>query len=331
MMINKSPLMLNDPRSDDRFRGVKWDESVMSMLAAPLMIKSRLTGVITVYNKRHGGRFSDDDQRLLSIIAAQSAQIVENARLVEEELALSRVREELRLAHDIQVALQPSESPHVPGYDMDGVNVPARTVGGDYLDFISIGTDRTAVVVGDVSGKGLPASLLMANVQATLRGQAEWCDRASQCVGRANELLCRSVRRGNFVTLFYGVLEHDTHKVRFSNAGHNRPFLVNPGAEPVMLEKGGLVLGVKSDFEYFEDDIDMVPGSVLCIYSDGVSEAMNTRREEFSEERLAAVLAERSNGSAREIRDAILSAVEEFAAGAPQHDDVTILILKRDL
>ncbi|MFV1980781.1 MAG: GAF domain-containing SpoIIE family protein phosphatase, partial [Rhodothermia bacterium] len=331
MMINKGPLMLNDPRSDDRFRGVKWDESVMSMLAAPLMIKSRLTGVITVYNKRHGGRFTDDDQRLLSIIAAQSAQIVENARLVEEERALTRVREELRLAHDIQVALQPSESPHVPGYDMDGVNVPARTVGGDYLDFISIGTDRTAVVVGDVSGKGLPASLLMANVQATLRGQAEWCDRASQCVGRANELLCRSVRRGNFVTLFYGVLEHDTHKVRFSNAGHNRPFLVNPGAEPVMLEKGGLVLGVKSDFEYFEDEIDMVPGSVLCIYSDGVSEAMNTRREEFSEQRLAAVLAERSNGSAREIRDAILSAVEEFAAGAPQHDDVTILILKRDL
>lgn len=329
MMINKSPLMLNDPRSDDRFRGVKWDESVMSMLAAPLMVKSRLTGVITVYNKRHDESFSDDDQRLLSIIAAQSAQIVENARLAEDERALIHVREELRLAHDIQVALQPGESPHVPGYDMDGVSVPARTVGGDYLDFIELGKDRTAVVVGDVSGKGLPASLLMANVQATLRGQAVWCDSVSQCVSRANELLCRSVKRGNFVTLFYGVLEHDTHKLKFSNAGHNRPFLVNPGSRPVMLEKGGLVLGVKNDFVYVEDEIEMLPGSVLCIYTDGISEAMNTRREEFTEERLAAVLEESSNRSAREIRDAILSAVGEFVAGAPQHDDQTILILKR--
>jgi sigma-B regulation protein RsbU (phosphoserine phosphatase) len=170
----------------------------------------------------------------------------------------------------------------------------------------------------------------MANVQATLRGQADWCDSVSQCVGRANELLCRSVRRGNFVTLFYGVLEHDTHKVRFTNAGHNRPFLINPGSEAVMLEKGGLVLGVKKDFEYFEDDVDLEPGSVLCVYSDGVSEAMNTRREEFTEERLAAVLKEHSSGTAREIRDAILSSVEDFAAGAPQHDDLTILILKRD-
>lgn len=331
MMINKRPLLLNEPRSDDRFRGVKWDESVTGMVAAPLMIKSLLTGVIAVYNKRNNGDFSDDDQRLLSIIAAQSAQVVENARLVEEERTLARVNEELRLAHDIQVALQPSESPKIPGYDMDGVNVPARTVGGDYLDFIEISADRTAVVVGDVSGKGLPASLLMANVQATLRGQVEWCDSVSQCVSRANKLLCRSVRRGNFVTLFYGVLEHDTHIVRFSNAGHNRPFLVNPGEKPFMLEKGGLVLGVMSDFEYFEDEIEMLPGSVLCIYSDGVSEAMNSRREEFTEERLAEVLQELSSRTAREIRDGILSAVDEFVAEMPPHDDLTILILKRDL
>jgi sigma-B regulation protein RsbU (phosphoserine phosphatase) len=330
MMINKSPLMLNDPGSDTRFRGVRWDEAIKTMLAAPLMIKSRLTGVLTVYNKRQDGEFTDDDQRLLSIIAAQSAQIVENARLVEEERALTRVKEELRLAHDIQVALQPATSPDIPGYDVNGVSLPARTVGGDYLDFIPIDDRRTALVVGDVSGKGLPASLLMANVQATLRGQADWCESVSECVGRANKLLCRSVRRGNFVTLFYGELDYENHLVRFGNAGHNRPFLINPGTDAIMLEKGGLVLGVKSDFEYAEDEVEMVPGSVLCVYSDGVSEAMNARGEQFSEERLAETLVQHSDKTAAEIRDAVISAIDAFAGGAPQHDDVTVLILKRD-
>jgi sigma-B regulation protein RsbU (phosphoserine phosphatase) len=330
MMINKSPLLLNEPRADARFRGVRWDDSIKSMLAAPLMIKSHLTGVLTVYNKRLDSVFTDDDQRLLSIIAAQSAQIVENARLEEEERALTRVKEELRLAHDIQVGLQPARSPEIPGYQLDGVSLPARTVGGDYLDYIPVGEDRTALVVGDVSGKGLPASLLMANVQATLRGQAEWCDSASQCIGRANQLLCRSVRRGNFVTLFYGVLDYSSHRFAFANAGHNRPYLVSRDGRVHMLEKGGLVLGVKSDFSYAEDAVDLEPGSVLCIYSDGVSEAMNTRGEQFTEERLAETLSQNVLRSAPDIREAVISAIDDFAGGAPQHDDVTVLILKRD-
>jgi sigma-B regulation protein RsbU (phosphoserine phosphatase) len=330
MMINKSPLLLNDPRADKRFRGVRWDDSIHTMLAAPLMIKSRLTGVITVYNKRLEEKFTEDDQRLLSIIAAQSAQIVENARLAEEERALTRVREEMRLAHDIQVGLQPTDSPEVPDYDLDGVSVPARTVGGDYLDYIHINESRLALAVGDVSGKGLPASLLMANVQATLRGQADWCESVSQCLGRANDLLCRSVRRGSFVTLFYCVLDTDQHTVTFANAGHNRPFLVHPGADPVTLRQGGLVLGVKTGFPYVEEQVEMKPGSVLCIYSDGVSEAMNTRGEQFTEERLEATVAEHANRPAREIREGILAAIDAFTDGAPQHDDLTILILKRD-
>jgi sigma-B regulation protein RsbU (phosphoserine phosphatase) len=170
----------------------------------------------------------------------------------------------------------------------------------------------------------------MANVQATLRGQIAWCESVSECVGRANELLCRSVKRGNFVTLFYGVLNQSTHKVNFANAGHNRPYLLSPGEEPEMLVKGGLVLGVKDDFAYTEDEIEMTPGSVLCIYSDGVSEAMNARREEFTEERLLDVLVQNQDKSAREIRDCIVTELKQFADGAPQHDDVTILILKRD-
>ena len=330
MMINKSPLMVNNPGGDARFKGVKWDESVDSILAAPLMIKSRLTGVLAVYNKRLQGDFTDDDQRLLSIIAAQSAQIVENARLVEEERALSRVKEELRLAHDIQVGLQPTEGHSIQGYDLAGTSLPAQTVGGDYLDFIDVDDNRTALVVGDVSGKGLPASLLMANVQATLRGQVGWCDEVAECVRRANELLCRSVRRGNFVTLFFGVLDRTNHTLRFANAGHNRPYLLDKDGEPRMLKKGGLVLGVLSGFEYEEDEVDLEVGSVLCIYSDGVSEALNTRGEQFGEERLAASLKRLRDGSAGDILNGILTEIESFSSGAPQHDDVTILVLKRD-
>lgn len=330
MMINKRPLLVNVPREDDRFQGVRWDESIRTMLAAPLMIKSRLTGVLTVYNKRNNGAFSDDDQRLLAIISAQSAQIVENSRLAEDERAHTKVKEEMRLAHDIQVALQPSAAPPIHGYQTYGVNVPAEAVGGDYFDFISVDDDRIGLCVGDVSGKGLPASLLMANVQATLRGQVAWCESVSECVSRANGLLCNSIRRGNFVTLFYGVLDHKKHVFRFANAGHNRPILLIPGEKPQFLMLGGLVLGVLPDFPYEEDEVSLPPGSVLCIYSDGVTEAMNTRREQFDEERLERVLVDNVHHSAQEITEAIKTAVDEFAAGAPVHDDVTILVVKRD-
>jgi len=171
MHLNKKPLVMNDTKHDERFPDVPWSDSIRSLISVPMMVKSGLRGVLTVYNKKADALFSDDDQRLLAIIASQSAQVVENARLNEQEQTLILMQEEVRLASRIQTELLPKQPPKIQGYDIAGKAVPAQTVGGDYFDFIPIDEHRIAVCLGDVSGKGLPASLLMANLQATLRGQ----------------------------------------------------------------------------------------------------------------------------------------------------------------
>ncbi len=328
MMLHKKPLVLNNPTRDDRFKGTRWDASVRSILCVPLLIRSRLTGLLTVYNKKTATGFTESDQRLLSIIAAQSAQILENARLYEEEKALSQMREEMRLALDIQMSLLPKAPPETPGYAIAGVSLPAQTVGGDYFDYIPLDEDTLGLCVGDVSGKGLPASLLMANVQATLRGQAPWSDTVSACVERVNRLLCQRIRKGSFVTLVYGILDPHRHQFSFANAGHNRPYLRAADGTVRRLDQGGLALGFLADYTYQETTIGFAPGDLLLLYSDGIPEAMNPAHEQFSEERLVALL-KTHTGSPKALIDTIIKAVTTHAGKAPPSDDMTLLAVKR--
>jgi sigma-B regulation protein RsbU (phosphoserine phosphatase) len=327
--LNKKPLMVNDPITDERFRGVKWDESIRSLLCVPLMVKAELKGVLTVYNKKGSAQFTEDDQRLLAIIAAQSAQVVENARLLESEQAFLRMKEEIRLASKIQADLLPKEAPVITGYDIAGRSIPAQIVGGDYFDFIPMDNDRLGLCLGDVSGKGLPASLLMANVQATLRGQALLATSAHECIRRSNRLLHLSTSSEKFVTLFYGILDPRAHALRFTNAGHENPFLLSEGKQVNRLRDGGLVLSILEDFPYQEATVGLAPGDVLVVYSDGISEAINPNQEQFGEERLHALLEDHRHESANEIIEIILQAVRQHANGASQMDDMTLVVLKR--
>src|SRR5574341_1080604 len=205
MQLYKAPLVLYEPRRDERFSGVTWDTSIVSLVCVPLLVKSELKGVLTVYNKKSGQRFTEEDQRLLAIIAGQSAQVIENARLCEEEQALFRMQEQVRLAGKIQLDLLPKTAPKIAGYDIAGKSFPAQSVGGDYFDFIVVDQNRLAVCLGDVSGKGLPASLLMANLQATVRAQTLVEATANVCVSRSNRLLCQNTDRCNFITFFYAL------------------------------------------------------------------------------------------------------------------------------
>jgi len=318
MHLNKKPLMLNDPRTDDRFRGVQWDESIRSLLCVPMMVKSTLIGVLTVYNKRDDAAFSDEDQRLLAIIAGQSAQIVENARLYEEEQALQRMKEEVRLAATIQMDLLPKAPPAVPGYDIAGVSIPAQLVGGDAFDFIPIDDTHIAVTLADVSGKGLPASLLMANVQATLRGQTLGGPGASVCVQRANKLLFQS-----------SVLDAGAHTLTYCNAGHDHPFHFSGAGAPKRLGTGGLVVSIVEDFPYQEDTVSLAPGDVVVVYSDGITEAVDPRAGQFGEANIESVVGASRALGASGIIDAIVGAVRQHAATAAQADDMTIVVIKR--
>jgi len=287
VLDNKKPLLTNDPATDERFKGLKWDQTINSVLCVPLMVKSELKGVLTAYNKKGGGGFSEDDQRLLAIIAMQSAQVIENARLYEEQEAYMRMQEEVRLASRIQLDLLPKEPPAIPGYDIAGRSIPAQMVGGDYFDFIPMEQNHMAICLGDVSGKGLPASLLMANLQATLRGQSLHPIRVNERVERANRLLYRSTDPEKFATLFYGVLGLDDNKLTFSNAGHENPYLFSGGNETKRLSTGGTVLGVVDNFPYDEEVVQFDQGDVLVIFSDGITEAFDKEdTDQFGEERL---------------------------------------------
>ena len=231
MQINKRPLLVNRPREDPRFPGVRWDESVRSLLCVPLLVKSELTGVLIVFNKRGTGGFNEDDRRLLSIVAAQSAQVVESARLREEEATLRRFQDELALASKIQLGLLPKTMPIVRGYDIAGSNTPAEAIGGDYFDFVGFDDGRLACCVADVSGKGLSAALLMANLQATIRAQALLQLPPGKCLEHSNTLLSQSTDEHMFATCFYAVLNAEENRICYSNAGHDPPFLFSADGE----------------------------------------------------------------------------------------------------
>ena len=332
MQIYKKPLMVNRPQADERFKGAFWDPSIVNLLCAPLMIRTRLLGILTAYNKRDGtAGFTEEDLRLLSIIAAQSAHIIENARLSEEERALGRMREELRLAQNIQHSLLPEQQDLIPGYDVAGRSIPAQTVGGDYYDIFPTHDQQFALCVGDASGKGLPASLFIANVQATLQGQSLWSPSVSMCLQRVNHLLAQRTQKGFFVTLFYGVLNPRSNQFAYANAGHNRPLLRRANGRIERLDLGDVMLGFAPDFSFREDAIVLMPGDTLLMYSDGITEAKNEAGELFEEHRLLTLFEHQTASTAEALVDLVFREVNAFTGNAPQSDDITLLILKRDV
>ncbi len=329
MMINKKALLTNDLSNDPRFTGVKGDGDIRSLLCVPLLVKNRLIGILAVFNKKDGAGFSEDDKRLLSIIAAQSGQILENARLYESEKSLISMQEEVRLASNIQLELLPKKFPDIAGYEIAGRSIPAQMVGGDYFDFIPMDGDRIALSLGDVSGKGLPASLLMANLQATLRGQTLVNATARDVIVRSNKLLFESTSPEKFVTLFYSILDPKKHELVYCNAGHDHPFLLSEGKAPVRLPTGGIVVSIMEHFPFEEAAVQLLPGDTVVVYSDGIPEAMNAEKELYGEERLTEVLVKNHHLSPIDLIDTIISAAKSFAGRTPQSDDMTIIVVKR--
>lgn len=329
MQLNKTPLVVNNPASDDRFSGVVWDDKIVTLLCVPLLVKTELTGILAVYNKKSKRGFDADDQRLLAIIASQSAQIIEAARLYEEERALTRVLHQISLAAEIQQHLLPSRLPSIPGYELSGTSIAAEIVGGDYYDVIPMRGRKWSICLGDVSGKGIPASLLMSNVQAMFRLLARMDIPPCESMRRANELLVECTPPHKFVTFFTTVLTAESGRLDFCNAGHNPPFVVTASGECRPLATKGAVLGILREFAYKGGTVDLEPGDALVVYSDGETEAFDEYEEEFGEARLVELLRECRKGSASQIQEAIIAAVRAHAGKHPQSDDVTLVVLKR--
>jgi serine phosphatase RsbU (regulator of sigma subunit) len=333
MEIHRAPFITNDPHHERQLENVELDSDLRSLLCVPLLVRGELTGLVAACNKHGEVGFDEEDQRLLAIMANQSAQILETTRLREDEEEFERLHRDVQMARDIQTGLLPEQAPEVPGYDIAGCSVPAEMVGGDYYDYIELDRDRLGICLGDVSGKGVAASLLMANLQATLRGQAPITGTAQECVRWANRLLFRSTAPERFATLFYCILDPHAHELTYCNAGHERPLLMacdQAGDCTEELTVGGLVLGVLDDYEYSEGKIALQPGASLLIYSDGLTDAVDPMDRAFGVDRVRQALKELAQAPAKETLDGLLAAVAKHASGAAAFDDITLIAIRRE-
>ncbi|MFH1312414.1 MAG: GAF domain-containing SpoIIE family protein phosphatase [Candidatus Eisenbacteria bacterium] len=326
----KKPLLSNDLENDERFKVDRTkDQPIRSVLSVPLLFKGRMIGSLNVFNKRTEEGFTDADKRLLSIIGTESAQVIESARLYEDEQALKVMQKEMKIAYKIQVGLLPQGAPDIPGYDIWGRSIPAKDVGGDYFDFIPREGARLGVCLGDVSGKGMPAALLVANIQAALRGYVLQGLCPEDCLGRSNEHLLTGMNLDRFVTLFYAMLDSKAHDLHYSNAGHNPPFLFRAGKEPRRLEVGGVALGCMGKAIYTAGRVTLDMGDILLVYSDGITEAIDRQEQLFGETRLAELVTANSGDTAERLVERIVEAVQQHAGELPQMDDMTAVVVKR--
>jgi sigma-B regulation protein RsbU (phosphoserine phosphatase) len=267
-------------------------------------------------------------------MASQAAIAIENAllhkRQLEEQQAMIRIQEEIRLALSIQMNLLPKAAPVVPGYVVAGYTLPARTVGGDYYDFIPVDDRRLALCLGDVSGKGMPAAMLMAHLQAAIRGQTLMLASPSECLARSNKLLFASTDYERFASCFYGILDIAEHCLRFSNAGHDRPLHVRGDRDLESLDSGGIVLGVLEEAGYAEETVAFDAGDTMVLYSDGIIDATDAADNAFGLESLRGVIEAGRDAAPADLIQRILAAVNAHVGDAPQTDDMTLVVLRRD-
>lgn len=253
----------------------------------------------------------------------------ENRRLLEEEKEFIKMQEELRLAREIQQHLLPDSLPSIDGFDIAAINIPAKEVGGDYYDF-DLREGKLFFCLGDVSGKGLPASLLVANLQASLHSQLNNNLSPKEIVNNSNQLIYQNTDPTKFITLYYGMLDIQKEQITYSNAGHDQPIVISPESGITKLREGGVPLGILPDQEYENSEISIKRGEMLIIYSDGITEAMNKDQEEFGLERLIDKLQILKNLNALDIIDDVINDIRSFVGEIPQMDDMTMMIIKNN-
>jgi sigma-B regulation protein RsbU (phosphoserine phosphatase) len=330
VVTNGKSVLTSDAQADPRFAGgTVMLQGVRSVLAVPLGVGANVFGIIYADSPLAEGRFTEDHLKVLTTLASVAAIRVENARLTEEQMERERLEREQQVASEIQQRFLPTTAPVVPGYELQGISFPCYEIGGDYYDFIHRDSGKLVVALGDVSGKGTAAALLMSSLHAAVHAQADIHDSLAKTITAVNRYLVESIPANRFVTLFYAELDPRDGTLAFLNAGHNPPLIVHSGGTMEQLAAGGLPLGIMADADFREGRTQLHYGDVLVIYSDGVSEACNPAGEEFGPTRLYEVVARNLDASAGGIRDRIESALTKFCQGTPAADDITLVICKR--
>ncbi len=318
------PVIVPDVRLDSRY--VTARVTTRSEMVVPITSGERVIGVFNLESD-HPDAFREEGLRLLADFAAQAALSIERAQLFAERVQKRRLEGELAIARQIQHSFFPKKVPGLPGFDLYGGNVPSSEVGGDYYDFISIVENQAGIAIADVSGKGIPAALIMAAFRASLKAEIRNNYAIRTIMAKVNSLMHESIEAGNYVTAFYGVLDSQKRIFTFCNAGHNPPLILKADGSREYLTKGGVALGIFGDSAYKEKPYALRGGDVLVFYTDGVTEARNEAEEEFGLPRLEKIVTENRGLPAQEIYRAVEGAVILFQNYRRQ-DDFTLIVLK---
>lgn len=297
---------------------------------SPMYVQGIVRGILLAGKKLTGERYTGEDLHFLNALGNRAIAALENERLFHQEVEKKRLDAEMTTALDIQRNLLPKEQPGISGWDIFGVSIPSRHVGGDYFDFIELSQNRLLTGIADVSGKGLPASLLMANVQAALRVLAPVADSIETLIRRINKVLYENTTPDKFVTFFCGIIDTHLNTFEYINAGHNPPYIFRETGQIEELTAGGLILGFSGDDFPYETGIETIrSGDVILLFTDGANEARSETGDELGETALKQIVMDNSHKTAEQICGEIILKVKNFSGNSSQYDDITLVTIKK--
>ena len=323
--VSATPIISADVRQDPVYINAR--DKTRSEMVAPIISNDEVIGVFDLESDQFNA-YEPDDLEVLMMLASQVAIIIEKVMLHEQLIEKKRLEGQLEVARQVQLELLPPRDPEIAGYDISAYNFPTEEVSGDYYDWVKIFDDQIGIVIADVSGKGVPAAILMAFLRASLRAATHIGYATHISMSKVNYLLWESIERNQFVTAFYGILDAAKNTMAYSMAGHNPPLLLNAAGTSRFLENGEQPLGMFRETRYHEYYLELEPGDVLVLYTDGATEASSPSGEEFGRERLAQAVKENYDKPAREMIASLQLAVLEWTDQAGSNDDVTFFVIK---
>ena len=318
-------LIVPNVKEDPRY--IEARVETQSGMAVPIISNQRIIGVFSLESNELNA-YDEDDLELLDAFASLAAVSIERAREHQEILEKRKLEEELSIARRIQKTFLPNKHPKMPGFDISGINIPSEKVGGDYYDFIPIIENQVGIAIGDVSGKGIPAALIMASFRASLIAEIRNNYAIRSIMFKVNNLLFESTESDIYVTAVYGVLDTKNRIFTFTNAGHNAPIFRHADEKMEYLLEGGVALGAFENLEYEARPISLSSEDIIVFYTDGVTEAKDENEEEFGTKRLKQVINDSYHLSASEIQNNIYQAVKDFTDSKPKADDLTMIVIK---
>ena len=320
------PELVSDVSRDARYINAR--PETKSEIVVPVLSDARKIGVLNLESDRLNA-FTDEDMEILTTFASQAAISIDRARMYKYILEQKKIEEQLSIARVIQKTFLPSAVPKIAGYDLWGANISSGEVGGDYYDFIHIVENQLGIAIADVSGKGIPAALIMASFRASLIAEIRNNYAIRSICSKVNNLLCESLEPENYVTAIYGVLDSKNSILTFSNCGHNPGLLIRADGSVEELAEGGIILGTRPNALYEERPIYIARGDMFCLYTDGVTETENAHGSQFETDRLIDLLKRHRDLSAAELGATIIDTVNSFARDGAPSDDLTLVIVKR--